>query len=277
MEVTRSAIKPPSETRARPKVYASFVQFSLLDPDTIRKFCEVVIDKPITKNTNQLEGTVYDERLGVTGNEKIRGKPKPCLVCGYSVKNCPGHFGRIELPEAVYDYGKLPYVKMIVCCVCEHCGECRVSESVYSKKMPPSLHRSARHKRLIHMCKSRKICPHSGCGLALSCYKIKDGKIIRQTVDGKLYDLTGAQAYEILLKISSSTMVMMGFNEDLSPNPVFWCESPIEEGDRTHLHATKPTAFIWSVLPVVPTCARPRVMGDKKWENDKIDDAYNGI
>src|SRR5208282_5007098 len=98
--------------------YARYIQFSLLDPDTIRKFCEIPITKANTKNMSDINGTVFDERLGVTGNDRIKGVPKPCVTCGYPVTQCPGHFGYIELVEPCFNYGTLSFVRNILSCVC---------------------------------------------------------------------------------------------------------------------------------------------------------------
>ncbi len=195
--------------------YPSFVQASLLSPSDIEKMSVVRIKKPSTKNTTATKATIFDPRLGPVGDER-----NICVYCGRGVKHCPGHFGHIRLKEPIFNYSLIPILRNILCCVCPRCGGCRVSPELYKQKMPAEYHRTARHKYLIKICRSAKVCPNVNCKSELNEFKIKDERI--QIKVGLYFEnISAAQAYEILLKISPETMNMMGFNEDLAPNPVF--------------------------------------------------------
>ena len=58
-----------------------------------------IIDMSVCKvETTKLTGpgSVYDERMGGNTDNNI-----PCVTCGQTPKNCPGHFGHIEFNEYI--------------------------------------------------------------------------------------------------------------------------------------------------------------------------------
>ena len=58
-----------------------------------------IIDMSVCKvDTTKLtgNGSVYDERMGGNTDNNI-----PCVTCGQTPKNCPGHFGYIEFNEYI--------------------------------------------------------------------------------------------------------------------------------------------------------------------------------
>ena len=63
------------------------ITFGIYSPEEIIKQSVVRID------SNKLHGenSVYDERMGILENNKL------CASCGQDCKDCPGHFGHIEL------------------------------------------------------------------------------------------------------------------------------------------------------------------------------------
>uniref|UniRef100_A0A6C0LQ64 DNA-directed RNA polymerase n=1 Tax=viral metagenome TaxID=1070528 RepID=A0A6C0LQ64_9ZZZZ len=69
----------------------------------------------IYNNNEPVEGGVVDKRLGVTeGNLE-------CSTCGERALKCPGHFGHIKFVEPVFHMGYLPYIKIILSCICIRC------------------------------------------------------------------------------------------------------------------------------------------------------------
>ncbi|KNC70757.1 hypothetical protein SARC_16715, partial [Sphaeroforma arctica JP610] len=57
-----------------------------------------------------------DPRLGTMEREM------KCQSCHGSSKDCPGHFGHIELAKPVYHVGFIKTVVQIMRCVCFHCS-----------------------------------------------------------------------------------------------------------------------------------------------------------
>src|SRR5690606_14491867 len=49
--------------------------------------------------------------------------------CGETYAKCPGHFGHINMEEAVFHVGFLPYLKTILGCICIRCSELLVHKN----------------------------------------------------------------------------------------------------------------------------------------------------
>jgi len=75
----------------------SEVMFSLLSPDMVRKMsaAKVIIPDTYDDDGYPIDGGLVDLRLGVV-DPGLR-----CKTCGGKVKECPGHFGHIELVRPV--------------------------------------------------------------------------------------------------------------------------------------------------------------------------------
>jgi len=82
--------------------------------------------------------------------------------------------------------------------------------------------------------------------------------------------LTAREAHAILSRISDDTMKLLGFNHGLSPRPEFIV-------DGRHVHAIRPEAMIFTVLPVLPTCARPWVIKGSERKDDDLTEKYISI
>ena len=75
------------------------VQFSIMSPQEIRERSVVEVTKHDTfdKDTPVIKG-LFDIRMGTTDMGKI------CNTCGLKNKDCPGHFGHLELARPVFNY-----------------------------------------------------------------------------------------------------------------------------------------------------------------------------
>src|SRR3990167_8884113 len=73
------------------------IKFSLFSPDMIRKMSAAKIIVPDTYDDDgyPIEGGLVDVRLGVV-DPGLR-----CKTCGGKVRECPGHFGHIDLVRPV--------------------------------------------------------------------------------------------------------------------------------------------------------------------------------
>jgi DNA-directed RNA polymerase II subunit RPB1 len=69
----------------------------------------------IYNNNEPVEGGVSDKRLGVTESNL------ECSTCGERALKCPGHFGHIRFVEPVFHMGYLPFIKIILSCICIRC------------------------------------------------------------------------------------------------------------------------------------------------------------
>jgi DNA-directed RNA polymerase subunit A' len=111
------------------KYYLKEIQYSLLPPEIIRKIAVVDVVKPETYDQYgyPVDGGLMDRRMGV-----IEPGLK-CLTCNKTVKDCPGHFGKIELIRPVIHplYSEILYKLISICC--KKCGKLLVSEKLVEK------------------------------------------------------------------------------------------------------------------------------------------------
>lgn len=253
----------------------AFVQFGALDEYEIAKFCSVQITNLYSPETTNFTGTVYDEKMGTIENNKT------CVTCGFKNTLCPGHFGYIQLSQPVFNCKFIRHVRNILLCICWSCGSCRITSSLFNMKVPGNLHRLSKQRFLIGLCQKKTECP-SCSAILYQCYEDKqDCKIrfIKENARKSSRDeeLSAERIYHILKKVTPETMRMMGYNEDLATNSVFYSNDIIEREEREHLHIVKPTAFMFYLLPVLPPCARPWTLEGGVKHDDKITLVYNAI
>lgn len=105
------------------------LKFSLFSPEMVRKMSAAKIIVPDTYDDDgyPIDGGLVDTRLGVV-DPGLR-----CKTCGGTVKECPGHFGHIELvrPIAHVEYGK--HLFYIMKSTCPNCHQ------ILSKKPPKEI------------------------------------------------------------------------------------------------------------------------------------------
>ncbi len=82
----------------------NYIEFGIVSPQMIRKMSAREIKSPETydKDGYPMESGLMDPHLGVI-NPGLR-----CKTCGQKMKQCPGHFGHVELvrPVAHSEFGK---------------------------------------------------------------------------------------------------------------------------------------------------------------------------
>jgi DNA-directed RNA polymerase subunit A' len=93
------------------------IKFSVFSPEMIRKMSATKIIVPDTYDDDgyPIDGGLVDTRLGVV-DPGLR-----CKTCGGRVKECPGHFGHIELVRPVMHIG---FIKNIYAVLKETCPKC---------------------------------------------------------------------------------------------------------------------------------------------------------
>ena len=58
-----------------------------------------------------------------------------CQSCSGSMKECPGHFGHIELAKPVFHYGLINEVLRVLRCVCYKCSKLLTDQNKVSTRM----------------------------------------------------------------------------------------------------------------------------------------------
>lgn len=256
-----------------------FVQFGLLTGEQWKAYGVCAVTKPNAHGVGDLANTVYDERMGVLEPDR------QCQTCFHTNTECNGHLGYIELAVPVFNPKTLPIVQKVLKCVCVECGALRVSldhaELKGVRRGPGAAgapRRARQLKLLLKLCEKVRRCPACGCTLP---FLDKDG--VRCYYDKKNRQQgitkTPADVLRLFDKIDPAVFTMMGFNHGLSPNPAFSDVARDADGApvRTHRHANDPRALVFTVLPVIPPCARTWVVrgGDKS--DDDLTEKYNNI
>ena len=100
------------------------IRFGILSP---KEICDISVCK-IDNTKLSGYGSVYDERMGGNTDTNI-----PCVTCAMTPKECPGHFGYIELNE--YIIHPLFY-KAVVCFLRCFCMQCNRSVSYTHLTLP---------------------------------------------------------------------------------------------------------------------------------------------
>jgi len=95
------------------------IDFALFSPEQIRKMSSVKITVPDTYDEDgyPINGGLADQRLGVID------PGLKCKSCGGRMKDCPGHFGNIELIRPVVHVGFGKAVYQLLKATCRKCSK----------------------------------------------------------------------------------------------------------------------------------------------------------
>lgn len=232
------------------------VQFSVWDPDEIKKYSVAKIESPETYEKGRPKlGGLSDPRLGTM--DKFGGI---CTTDGCDMKDSPGYFGHIELAQPVYHVGFIRTILRVLRTVSFF--NSKVVLDMTDDKDVAKYHKAktirrpeARLRFLANACGGKTGDPTSG--EPHPKYKMQGMKIMytfpkpKNNKDGEgtasvtthpegEQELTAPKAYEILKRISDEDCKFMGFDT----------------------RYVRPDWMMVSVLPVPPPPVRPSVMMD---------------
>jgi DNA-directed RNA polymerase II subunit RPB1 len=223
------------------------VQFSIMSPEEIRgqSVVEIVRHDTYDKDMPVVKG-LFDPRMGTTDMGKV------CNTCGLTNKDCPGHFGHIELARPFYSYQFIDITVKVLNCVCFKCSSILVDnkdpvlEGV-GKSNKSKLNKVYELSSKISRCGDKT---EDGCGcLQPDRYKV-DGvqgiKAIWKDL-GKQQYIEPEYVKELFSRISEEDMNVLGFSSQ-------WC---------------KPEWLICTAFPVPPPAVRPSV---KQNNSQRMDD-----
>jgi DNA-directed RNA polymerase beta' subunit len=228
----------------------------------------VEITTASNRGSSETRGTPYDLRLGSLENGVN------CEACGFKNHDCPGHQGYIRLAVPCYNPKFMEYVMGILKSICPGCASPRIP--AISLGPIASTKQSQRFKAYRKKAELIKKC--SVCFEPLPSFFIDKNTIKMYHSDRKsAVPLTAEEAHAILLKVSDETAMLLGFNQSLSTNPAFLTKDADLLSNKTHPHQIKLESLIFTVLPIVPTCARPWVhKADSKLDDD-LTETINSI
>jgi DNA-directed RNA polymerase subunit A' len=200
------------------------IEFNVLSPELIRRMSAVEISRSDTydKDGYPIERGVMDLHLGVI-SPGLR-----CKTCGHGMKDCPGHFGHIELTRPVMHPKFTEKILPLLQCTCKECGKLLIKDEDRTELVRYSDSPDKVSKFLIEVSKTLKKCPHCNADIP----KVSLDKPTNFFVDGdRIY---ASDILDWILKIEDKDLFLFGYSNKLRPQ---W--------------------FILNVLPVPPVSMRP--------------------
>jgi DNA-directed RNA polymerase beta' subunit len=221
------------------------IVFGVLSPEDIlgMSVCN------ITTNKLMGEGSVYDERMGpVEGYQK-------CVTCNLNSRQCPGHFGYIELNHCIVH----PlYHKMILSCLRCFCYKCSSLLVTEEQLKLWCLRRFTRKKRFIKILeKTEKInvckqCKHPQPKFTFSASDTAFFMVCKQGKEKYKMQVTMNEIKKIFDNIKNEDVILLGL-------------------DPESIH---PRNLILSIIPVLPPRSRPFIMADNVMCDDDLTTQY---
>ncbi len=213
------------------------ISFGLLSPDMIRRMSATRIITPDTYDEDgfPIEMGLMDPRLGVI-EPGLR-----CKTCGQKVKDCPGHFGHIELAMPVIHVGFVKTIHNVLKATCRSCGKLLLTDDEVAKlreeyeialKKGKSISNFA--KEVVKRASKVSKCPH--CGKEVHTIELDKPTTFRE--DGR--KLTPSEIREWLEKVSDA------LGDDLKLLDI-------------NPEVAKPEWMVLTVLPVPPVTTRPSI------------------
>ena len=134
------------------------IEFSVLSPEQIRKMAAIEIKTPDTydKDGFPMEGGLMDPHMGVI-NPSLR-----CKTCGQKMKQCPGHFGSLELIRPVIHAKFSHKLEELLHGTCRECGRIALKDEQIAelKTQIARLSKDDAIKLIVKKTKTKRKCPH---------------------------------------------------------------------------------------------------------------------
>lgn len=226
-----------------------YVNFGVFSAAEILKISVAKIDN--TKFSGV--GSVYDERMGINSENS----EKKCTTCLLNSKQCPGHFGHIELNEPIIHPGYFKQVLSYLKCFCIKCHTILIDKEQIQILGFSKYKRTARFEKIIEKLKKLETCFHCGTIQPKISYCAQDGNIkaVYKNSDSIEIPLSVQEILKIFDDISDEDVEALGFNPKL-------------------IH---PRNLIIVNLPVIPPCCRPVVVTDSNISDDDLTIQYTEI
>jgi len=105
--------------------------FGMLSAKLIKKMAsaKVVTPELYDKEGYPVDGGLMDIRLGVIDPGLT------CKTCGSKLKECPGHFGYIELARPIIHLKYVPVIVNLLKCSCKECGRILIPDNMIAKNI----------------------------------------------------------------------------------------------------------------------------------------------
>ena len=189
----------------------SSITFGLMSPRQIKKIsvAKIVTPELYDKEGYPVDGGLMDIRLGVI-DPGLR-----CKTCGGRLKECPGHFGYIELARPVMHIEYIKIIHNFLRCTCKECGRILAAEEKIKTHLEKikviEREKGTKAKKklttlFINSIKNITKCPH--CNAKQGKIKIEKPSVLLE--DGKRINPIEARAR--LERISDDDVIALGVN-----------------------------------------------------------------
>ena len=218
-----------------------YIQFGIMSPEDMIKqsVCKIEVSKL------NGDGSVYDMRMGSMEQDDL------CVSCKLNPKDCPGHFGHIELNTFVMHPMYMRYITNFLKCVCIKCYRVVLTDDHLKLDGISKSGGDSRFEKCVERLEKVDCCYHCDSPKPKITFQQKTNDISMKIKEKKII-LTDTDIKKIFDNIPNEDVILLGFN------PVF-------------MH---PKNLILSVLPVIPPRARPYVIADNVTCDDDLTNQY---
>jgi DNA-directed RNA polymerase beta' subunit len=223
------------------------IDFGILSAEEILRMSVAEINKNRLTSSNKtkegMEGSLYDPRMGPMESKQV------CITCNIRTKDCPGHFGHINLNIKIVHPLFYRMVLSFLKCVCIQCSKLLITED-HLKLW--NFHRFKGEQRFSQiLTKIIKIRFCINCSISQPKYTLitQEGSFIATYKVNNSVDkikLSTEEIYNIFSKITDDDIRLLGFEPS----------------------KTRPVNLVLTVLPVIPPRARPFVVTDNISDDD---------
>ena len=128
------------------------ISFNLLSPEQIKKIsvAKIVTPELYDMDGYPVDGGLMDLRLGAI-DPGVR-----CRTCGGRLKECPGHFGYIELARPVVHIKYVGLIHMLLRTTCSACGRILLPEEQFELPLMSRIKKATDAKKCFYCNATRK-------------------------------------------------------------------------------------------------------------------------
>ena len=225
------------------------IQFGILSDEEIKKMSSAEINKKkLTKSSANY--TLYDTRLGPMAPFET------CVTCDLKSKDCPGHFGYIDLNIKVIHPQYMKQVVNFLKCICIQCSKLVLNKQILDLWDFKECENETKFDLIVRKNSKNRFCIH--CSMQQPKYIVCDYKVILEYQTKKVKERIGLSVDEIFIifsNIKDDDIRILGFNPE-------------------YMH---PKNFIIRRLPVLPPRSRPYIISDNIICDDDLTFVYSEI
>jgi DNA-directed RNA polymerase beta' subunit len=233
--------KAPKNMIVFPLKDIEYIQFGIMSPEDMIKQSVCKIES--TKLNG--EGSVYDPRMGSMEQEEL------CLSCQLNAKDCPGHFGHIELNTFILHPMYMRHITNFLKCICVKCYRVVLTDDHLKLDGLTKSSGESRFEKCVERLEKVDSCYFCDSPKPKITYQQKTNDITMKFKEKRII-LSDSDIKKMFDNIPDRDIKLLGFNPDF-------------------MH---PKDLVLSVLPVIPPRARPYVIADNVTCDDDLTNQY---